>query len=319
MERAEKRSASADVCVNGVLRMADDSVEKKKSKEKRCFDKVLKCKSAKGEIAKRIREKILQNRSNVDCEGERPDIIIQSNTAVIGIEHCQTDVLFKIKRKKAQSLTSKRSNEIEYLVEKYRDKELLDEDVKSGTALKSVLDMVEEQFERKSAFEYLTFIDNFKRVCVEIHNDKCCDYRARLDDVAKGRKTTLGCLIEVPYTKEKGYMVTDNKGTRKQAIRGIPITNDMLQTIQKMTGFDFVILCMNCKDTPAKDKDTVCYYFIPQYAVKCARQQGIQLFDRFDFDNTFGLPYKSTVKFPKEKYELGAESVTFTAEVTPKK
>ena len=94
MERAEKRSASADVCVNGVLRMADDSVEKKKSKEKRCFDKVLKCKSAKGEIAKRIRENILQNRSNVDCEGERPDIIIQSNTAVIGIEHCQTDVLF---------------------------------------------------------------------------------------------------------------------------------------------------------------------------------------------------------------------------------
>ena len=96
--------------------------------------------------------------------GERPDIVIQDDSEVVGIEHCQVDVLFKIRKKKAQSMIGKQKNQFNKLVEKYKDEELLEKDISNGNALTSVLKLVEEKVDHKNSFNYSDFIGNFKRV-----------------------------------------------------------------------------------------------------------------------------------------------------------
>lgn len=85
------------------------------------------------------------------------------------------------------------------------------------------------------------------------HNNNCEVYRERLNAIAAGKSITLACLVEIPYSKETVYRITDAKGTRDLAIRGLPITEDMVLAIQNMTGFDFVILCMCCLNYPKKE------------------------------------------------------------------
>lgn len=106
-----------------------------KKKELECVEKVLRCKTIKGQFARDIRKVLLLKKEYIECSGERSDIIIQDNSEVIGIEHCQVDVLFKIKKKKAQSMVGKQNNQINGLIEKYKDKELLEKDISNGTAL----------------------------------------------------------------------------------------------------------------------------------------------------------------------------------------
>lgn len=70
-----------------------------KKKELECIEKVLNCKTVKGQFARDKRETLIQKKEYIDCSGERTDIIIKDDSGVIGIEHCQVDVLFKTKKK----------------------------------------------------------------------------------------------------------------------------------------------------------------------------------------------------------------------------
>lgn len=312
MERAKKRTVAADVCVIGMVFMAD------KNKELECLEKVLNCKTVKGQFARDIREALLQKKEYIDYSGERPDIIIQDDSEVIGIEHCQVDVLFKKKRKKAQSMVGKQNNQINGLIEKYKDKELLEKDISNGTALTTVLELVEERYDYRNIFKYSDFIENFRRVCGE-HNNSCEGYREKMNAIAAGKNVSLACLVEIPYSKEKAYRISDANGTRNQAINGLPITNDMLLAIQNMNGFDFVILCMYCLDNPKKEKDIICYFFSPRAVVLGMKQQNIKPVYSFDLVNSFGLPYKTDVRFPADKYEIDNGNITFTAVVMQKR
>ena len=136
--------------------------------------------------------------------------------------------------------------------------------------------------------------------------------------IAAGKNISLGCLVEIPYSKERAYRVGDANGTRDQAINGLPITGDMLLTIQNMNGFDFVILCMYCLDQPKKEKDIICYFFSPRAVAQCIKQQNIKPVYSFELLNPFGLPYKTDVRFPADKYEIDNENITVTAVVTQK-
>ena len=75
-----------------------------KSKELDCIKKVIKCKYHIGEFASGIHSILFARKELIDCTGESPDIIINDDSEIIGIEHFQADMLFSIKRKKAQSL-----------------------------------------------------------------------------------------------------------------------------------------------------------------------------------------------------------------------
>lgn len=266
-----------------------------KEKELNCLKKVLKCLNNKGELAKGLHNILVSRKELIDCNNERPDIIINAETEVIGIEHCRADMFFKIKRKKAQSMIGIHESVGERLVEKYEDEELLNEDIHNGNALQSILSIVEDGFAIRNDFKYESFIDNFKRVC-EDHNDKSSDYRLRIKDLAHDKQYTLSCLIEIPYFKEKTFFVSDSKGTRKQSIKGIPLTWDMLRTIQNMQGFDFVILCLYNLYDVDNDRDYLCYYFVPKYISACIKQQSIKPFC------SFGLTKYPNITFPSDKY-----------------
>lgn len=289
-----------------------------KNKELECLEKVLKCKTVKGRFARDMREALLQKKEYIDYSGERPDIIIQDDLEVIGIEHCQVDVLFKIKKKKAQSMVGKQNNQINGLVEKYKDEELLEKDISNGTALTSALKLVEERVDYRNLFKYSDFIENFRRVCGE-HNNNCEVYREKLNVIAAGKNITLACMVEIPYSKEKMYRITDANGARNQAINGLPITNDMLLAIQNMKGFDFVMLCMYCLDYPKKEKDIICYFFSPRAVMQGIKQQNIKPVYSFELLNPFGLPFKTDLRFPADKYKIDNRNITFTAVVTQKR
>ena len=289
-----------------------------KSKELECLEKVLNCKTVKGQFARDIRVALLQKKEYIDCSGERPDIVIQDDFEVIGIEHCQADVLFKTKRKKAQSMVGKQNSQISGLVEKYKDEELLEKDISNGKALTSFLKLVKERFDHKNSFNYPDFIENFRRVCGE-HNNNCGVYRENLNTIAAGKNISLACLVEIPYSKETVYRISDANGIREQAINGLPITGDMILTIQNMKAFDFVILCMTCIDYPKKEKDIICYFFSPRAVGQGIKEQNIKPVYSFELLNPFGFPYKTDVTFPADKYEIDNENITVTAVVTQKR
>lgn len=288
-----------------------------KKKELECLEKVLRCKTIKGQFARDIRKALLLKKEYIDCSGERPDIIIQDDFEVVGIEHCQVDVLFKIKKKKAQSMIGKQNNQIHELVKKYKDEELLEKDISNGKAVTSVLKLVEERYDYRNLFKYSDFIKNFRRVCGE-HNSNCDVYKENLNAISAGKNISLGCLVEIPYSREMVYRINDTNGTREQAINGLPITEGMLLAIQNMSGFDFVILCMYCLDHPKKEKDIICYFFSPRAVVQGIKQQNIKPVYSFELLNPFGFPFKTDVRFPVDKYERGNGYITVTAVVTQK-
>ena len=213
-------------------------------------------------------------------------------------------------------MVGKQEKKINGLIEKYSDKKLLESDIKNGKALKETLNLVEERYEHRTDFEYDKFIDNFKRVCLS-HNDSCVDYKKRVKEYASDKNNTLACLIELPYSKELSYIVTDDKGTREQAIRGVPITKDMLKIFSLMNGFDFIILFMDCFSRSRK-KEQLCYYFLPKNIDLCVKQQGIKPIKSFDLRNSFGLPFKTDIGFPEEDIVNENGSITYKVEVKKK-
>lgn len=215
-------------------------------------------------------------------------------------------------------MVGKQNNKINELVAKYKDNELLEKDISNGTALTSALELVEERFDYRNLFKYSDFIENFRRVCGE-HNNNCEVYRKKLNAIAAGKHITLACLVEIPYSMEKAYRITDANGTRNQAINGLPITNDMLLVIQNLNGFDFVVLCMYCLDNPKKEKDIICYFFLPCAVLQGIKQQSIKPVYSFEFSNLFRRTFQTDVRFPTDKYKTDNDNITFTAVVTQKR
>lgn len=289
--------------------MTVNAAGKKKVKEQESFERLKNCRTVKGLFASDVHKKLLSPKWLADYCGERPDIILYSDDEVFGIEHCQVDELFKIKKRKAQSMVDIQRNNCENQVNKYMDKDLLDADIKSGAALEPVFGMVEERFALRNDFDYSVFIDNFRRVC-KSHNDQCIAYRSRIEKEAPNKSITLACLVDIPYSKETTYLITDDNGTREQAIKGIPITKDMLSIIQHMSGFDLVIFCMYNLNQPKRKADIVCYFFRPL----CVREDIIQ--QRIIPLHSFGMPRKAEVRFPINNYSVDdSGNVRFVAKV----
>lgn len=275
---------------------------------------MLESRNSLGPFAQNIHNLLVKKANYIDYSRERPDIIINDDEIIIGIEHCQVDVLFKVKKKEAQSMVGKHRNSAEKLVEKYEDEELLNEDINNCKALSPVLDILKERYDYQDKFDYSKFIDNFHRV-TQKHNNNCVDYRNRLKEISDNKPITLACLIDIPYPNVKEYIVKDKKGERRQAIKGLPITKDMLSAIQAMSGFDFVILCLYCFEDFSPKKETICYYFKPGEVMQGVEEQYLKISDSFGLPNAFGLPFKAEVEFPNDMIEKDGDAISFVTRV----
>ena len=280
-----------------------------KSKELECINKVIKCEYHRGQFATDIHRILTERKDLIDCKGERPDIVINSEDEVIGIEHCQVDMLFRIKKKKAQSLVGQQHNKAVKLAEKYSDKELLESDIQNGEAVKPVLSSVEDYFELRNNFKYQVFIDNFNKVCDD-HNKKCNMYRENLIQTYNNKDYSLYCLVEIPYIKENYFYIPGLKGSRKQVINGIPITFGMLDIIQQMRGFDVVIIFMYSFLNPNLLKDYLCYYFVPGYVSEGIKQQGVRPVLSFEIEKYPDL------QIPLENISIENDQISFISTFT---
>lgn len=252
-----------------------------KSKERECLNKVIDIKDVNGKLAQTTHKLLVELKDKI-VDSERPDFIAETNSYVIGIEHCLVDVFFKIKRKQAHSLIRTQENEAQKKIDEYKEHpDLLEKDIHDGTAAKFTKKMLEERFDHKTNFNYSSFIDNFQDVCSD-HDNKCNVYRKNI--FREKKQNVLGCIVEIPYPSSIDYLITDmNLNERRQTIKGVPFTSDMLQIIGNMTNFDFVIICMYCYDFPDNKKMNKVYYFAPHDVKEGVEQQKIRIHKKFDY------------------------------------
>jgi len=286
-----------------------------KNKEVECFEKVLECNNILGDFAKNMRKQLIDCKDSIVVNSERPDIIVSSDDMTIGIEHCQIDVLFNIKNKKAQSMVKKHASEINKMVNKYKENDSLDDDINNGEAVEPIFRVLKDRFEYRDSFSYSSFIENFQRVCKE-HNDKSNAYRNNLEILYSAKTIKLGCLVDIPYPNERAYAISYNKGIRNQYMDGIPVTNGILNVVQTMKGFDFVILCMHCFDS--KSRSTKCYYFCPSNMEMGIKQQRIPIIYSFDLLSPYGFEKEMNIEFITND-QTTTDELSYTVKLTPKK
>ena len=268
-----------------------------KSHERECLDKVIKCKNTSGNYAKQIHSILKLNKDNI-TENERPDFIVKLEDGAIGIEHCQVDVLFKTKKHSAHSLMREQESRGLRKINDYKQHpDKLDEEIENGQSMEFALGMVEERFDARKEFNYSAFIDNFKDVCYN-HNDKCVVYKERI--IQNYSQCLLMCLMEIPYPNTLTYLITDkNNHKKEQALKGMPITEDIIHIIQNMDCFDVVIMCLYCYDDPNNSSKSYVLYFDPKAMPECIKQQNIRLYKQFDY------PHKENIKLSYIKTEEG--------------
>lgn len=287
------------------------TAEEKKKKEIYCLRNAIRCSSPLGATAQEIYTLLQEGEKYIfeDCVDERPDIIMNTPSMLIGVEHCQADLLFWEKRGKAYSMASSQEDRTRKVVEKYKNLTLLDRDVESGEALFPAFDSIEERFSLQEAFDYRIFLCNFERVASQ-HNKNSGSYRANLSAKAPEKQQTLGCIIDVPYLKSSTYSFISGGVERLQRIKGIPLTSGIIDSISKMTGFDFVILYLRPIDGFIRKKDFICYYFKPKEMTEMICQQRIKIYDSF----SFSAPLK--VSFNRENIVSHQDKKTFSYTVS---
>ncbi|MCM1166655.1 MAG: hypothetical protein NC299_14255 [Lachnospiraceae bacterium] len=263
-----------------------------KSKERECLDKVINSKNVVGDFATGIHRFLVANKENI-VDSESPDFIIETDSEVIGIEHCLADVLFGVKHNDTQSLVRTQEGRATKKINDYKEHpDKFEKDLENGQAMGFVEGMVKERFDRREKFEYPKFISNFKRVCLD-HNSKCDEYRNNVTEKL-GKITRLACIIEIPYPNTNVYLLTDTlHREHEQALQALPFTYDMLNIIEKMNGFDFVVVCMYCFDSSGRKKGTKVYIFNTKKVQFCIKQQNIKPFVRFDYPNKYGVSINS--------------------------
>ena len=243
-----------------------------KNTEQNCLDIVKKC-SVIGDFAKSVKQFLM-----ADCsQEERPDFLFDGGA--VGVEHFLTDVIFGVKHKNAQSIERKNSSNIVKKIDYYHQhQDELVKDIENGKAPKFIEDIINSEINGVSKFAYIDFINNFMKVYNEHYANRSV-YRSKCEK--------LGFLIELPYPQEQNYMVSKNGKISRQRISVLPITTDMLEHIQKNSDLDFVILCLRPIHSSGKLKECKTIYINPKDVYKSIREQGITVYDNFDFRHKF--------------------------------
>lgn len=256
--------------------------------EENCLDYVMKS-VAIGSFAKSIKQMVTAEY----IQDESPDFLFSDRN--VGVEHLLTDVIFNVKHNTAQSIERKNAGDIHRKIAYYHeDQERLDEDISNGKAPKFVEDIINSEIGGVSKFTYQAFISNFKRVFDE-HYEKRGVYRSKCEK--------LGFLIELPYphTGNSCYIVSKNGQMRRQRVKPFPLTADILWHIQKHSELDFVILCARPIFASNNRREVKVIYINPKDVYGSVREQGVVVYDEFDYPIKFSNP--NVVKLSVEPTE----------------
>lgn len=245
-----------------------------KNTEQNCLDIVKKC-SAIGDFAKSVKQLLM-----ADCsQEERPDFLFDGG--LVGVEHFLADVIFGVKHKNAQSIERKNKANISKRIEHYKQNpEELKDDILKGNAPKFIEDIINSEIEGISRFAYINFINNFKKVYDEHYANRSV-YRSKCEK--------LGFLIELPYPHSLSsyYIVSKNNYIRKQSIKTLPLTTDMLDFIQNHADLDFVVLCIRPIHSSSNKKGCKAIYIDPKNVYKSVKEQDVFVCDSFDYPHKF--------------------------------
>lgn len=210
----------------------------------------------------------------VHCE--RPDFLIGD----VGVEHFLVDVVVQHRDKddSLHSIHRMETGQIERKVDFYKSHpDVLEQDVYNDKAVGLINDWVCNRISGVNEFDYQRFIGNFSRVWDNHYESVLC-YREKCKK--------LGFLIEIRYLENVQEYVIDGDKKRRQRVKGIPITRDMIRVFDAAKDVDFVILCM----APFKndDNDTKfrnCHVIrVDMDDVESSlRKQGVFICNTFDF------------------------------------
>lgn len=122
---------------------------------------------------------------------------------------------------------------------------------------------------------------------VKEYTDKCKIAHHRKDEYVHAlsefnKQITLACIIDIPYADVSSYSITDTKKrVNRRASNHLPISETMLQVIQMMNTYEFVILCTHCIDDD-NYKRTDVKYFIPRSLGINLDQQNLRFCTKFE-------------------------------------
>ena len=245
-----------------------------KNTEQNCLDIVKKC-SAIGDFAKSVKQLFM-----ADCsQEERPDFLFDGGS--VGVEHFLADVIFGVKHKNAQSIERKNSSNIVKKIDYYHQhQDELVKDIENGKAPKFIEDIINSEINGVSKFAYIDFINNFMKVYNEHYANRSV-YRSKCEK--------LGFLIELPYPHSLSsyYIVSKNNYIRKQSIKTLPLTTDMLDFIQNHADLDFVVLCIRPIHSSSNKKGCKTIYIDPKNVYKSVKEQDVFVCDSFDYPHKF--------------------------------
>ena len=216
---------------------------------------------------------------------ERPDFVIGDT----GIEHFMVDTSTKGKK----SITKEQSNVCEKRIEQYKQNPgKLDEDIENGNASKFVEKEVNRTTKAFMDFSYDKYIKEFRRIFNE-HEKNI--------DIYKEKCSRLGFLVEMIYSpifSSDGYMITDNGKTRKQLLKTMPITRDMIQ-IFKQSKAEFIYLYIKPYGTNTKKYEVV---KLDMSDIESSiRKNRIIICDKFNYADK--MPINIRVELENEKQE----------------
>lgn len=247
----------------------------KKEVEIDCFNRLINS-IPKEKTKARFYYNLIKSANNCSSDNERPDFILEDVDYVLGLEHCMVDGLYN---EHYDSHFRKKNNKINQVVREYaRDK-----DIENG--LEATKDIIMSEYDSYNIFNYMDFIKKFEHICMH-HNKKCFDekilgYRSNIGKYNK-RKKYLGCLIEIPLPDiHGGYIIKIKDNEHVQILNNIPVTKDMVSIIQKMDGFDFVVICAYSQ------RFSIATYFDREDIQTSIKEQRIKLVDEFRYNQHY--------------------------------
>ena len=165
---------------------------------------------------------------------ERPDIRLECDDYVIGIEHFLFDMLSKNKDSHVRQAEKKER----HLFETYCDDKIIGQEEQAVT---QIMNIVQQEVNQASNMDY-------KRLQQRLHDifsqHSGSAYRTNLSNNHNNKPLHLGLLIELRYPLIPKWRIYNHHHSQELAVNGCPLTFEMIKILEAQPEFDFIIIYM---------------------------------------------------------------------------